>query len=188
MLNLLEKMFKKRFCVSVDTDIELYENGSININPCLCGHYNHVSCILQGNLNFEKARILSFGVNHMGDSDGIKPGVHAEHDAINKLQPLKHKKKLESINLLVVRLSTKNKLQSSKPCFNCIEMMKFLPITKGYKIHNIYYSDGEENIVKISLQKLETEEKHYSKYYKRRNIKNKVKENVNIDEEQNIYN
>ena len=54
MLNLIDKMFKKRFCLSVNDDVELYENGSININPCLCGHYNHVSCILQGKWKYEK--------------------------------------------------------------------------------------------------------------------------------------
>jgi len=116
----------------------------------------------------KKVRILSFGVNQMADSDGIKPGIHAEQDAINKLQPLKCKKKLEPINLLVIRLSSKNKLQSSKPCINCINMMNSVPIKKGYKINNIYYSDGEGNIVKSSLQILENEDKHYSRYYKRR--------------------
>ena len=54
MANLFDKMFMKRFCLPIDSDIELYENGSKNINACLCGHYNHVSCVLQGKWNFEK--------------------------------------------------------------------------------------------------------------------------------------
>jgi hypothetical protein len=48
MLKLLDNMFIKRFCLPLDADIELYENGTESINSCLCGHYNHVACVLQG--------------------------------------------------------------------------------------------------------------------------------------------
>jgi hypothetical protein len=122
----------------------------------------------KGNGNLKKARILSYGINQMGDSEGLNPGVHAEHDAITKLCPLKKKKRLESINILVIRISSKNKLQSSKPCSNCLNIMKYLPIKKGYKIQNVYYSDNEGNIIKQSLTKLDNEDKHYSRYYKQR--------------------
>jgi len=115
----------------------------------------------------KKARILSYGVNKMGDSEGIQPGIHAEHDAIRKLVPLKKKKRLVNINILVIRLSGKNKLQSSKPCINCINVMKILPEKLGYKIQNVYYSDNNGNIVKTNLRTLESEDKHYSKYYRR---------------------
>ena len=118
----------------------------------------------------KKARILSYGVNKMGDSNGIQPGIHAEHDAIRKLLPLKRKSRLENINLLVIRLSSKNKIQSSKPCINCINMMKKLPPKLGYKIQHIYYSNEEGNIVKTTLQNLENEEKHYSRFYRQRMI------------------
>jgi hypothetical protein len=122
----------------------------------------------KGKGDLKKGRILSFGMNQMGDTDGKKPGIHAEHDALNKLQPLKCKRRLVSINILVIRLSMKNTLQSSKPCNNCIETMKKLPTKKGYKIQNIYYSDNEGNIIKTSLQNLENEEKHYSSYYRQK--------------------
>ncbi len=104
----------------------------------------------------------------MGDSDGVNPGIHAEQDAISKLLPLKRKKRLEIVNILVVRLSGKNNLQSSKPCSNCIDIMKRLPIKKGYKIQNVYYSDNKGNILKQSLTNLDNEEKHYSRYYTQR--------------------
>jgi cytidine deaminase len=122
----------------------------------------------KGKGDLKKARILSFGVNRMGDINGKTPGIHAECDAISKLMPLKNRRKQESINLLVIRLTTKNKLQSSKPCHNCIETMKTLPQKKGYKIENIYYSDEEGNIVKTTLNKLDSEEKHFSKYFRRK--------------------
>jgi cytidine deaminase len=104
----------------------------------------------------------------MGDSAGKNPGIHAECDALTKLMPLKNKKRLESINLLVVRFSPKNKIQSSKPCYNCIETMKNYPKKIGYKIENIYYSDSDGNIIKTNLKILDTEEKHYSKYFRRK--------------------
>jgi cytidine deaminase len=126
----------------------------------------------KGKGNLKKARILTFGVNQMGDSDGNAPGIHAECDAISKLIPLKPKKKLENINILVIRLSTKNKIQSSKPCSNCIETMINLPPKKGYRVQNIYYSDMFGDIVKTSLNTLEKEERHYSRFY--RNKKNSV--------------
>ena len=119
----------------------------------------------------EKANILSYGFNFMGDINGLEPGIHAEHDAINKLKPLKRKKHLQNINLLVIRLSKKNKLQTSKPCVDCINKIKVLPEKKGYKIKNIYYSDDNENIVKSNLKTLENEELHYSKYYRSKLIK-----------------
>ena len=119
----------------------------------------------KGNNLLKKANILSYGVNKMGDTEGLKPGIHAEHDALLKLIPNK-KRKLKNINLLVIRVSGKNKLQSSKPCNNCIQMMKKLSIKKGYKIQNVYYSDNNENIVKTTLYALDNEEKHYSRYYK----------------------
>ena len=54
MNTLLDKMFIKRFCLPVNSDINLYETGALNISSCLCGVYNHVSCVLQGKLSFEK--------------------------------------------------------------------------------------------------------------------------------------
>lgn len=122
----------------------------------------------KGKGDLKKARILSFGVNQMIQSNGFSPSIHAECDAISKLIPLRQKKHLEQVNLLVIRLSAKNKIQSSKPCSNCIETMINLPPKKGYKIQNVYYSDSDGNIIKTSLASLEKEERHFSKYYRNR--------------------
>lgn len=108
----------------------------------------------------------------MGDVNGIRPGIHAEHDAINKLKPLYRKKTLESVNLLVIRFSKNNKLQNSKPCANCIKTMKTLPLKKGYKIKKIYYSDENGNIIKSNLKILESEEQHLSRFFRQNKIKN----------------
>jgi len=105
----------------------------------------------------------------MGDVYGNEPGMHAEHDAINKLKPLGRKKRLQNINMLVIRLSKNNRLQNSKPCANCIRAMKILPERKGYKIQNIYYSDDNGDIIKSNLRILENEELHISRFFRRNN-------------------
>lgn len=102
----------------------------------------------------------------MGDSEGVDPGIHAEHNALLKLKQSKNKKRLELVNLLVVRFSKTNKLQSSKPCNNCIKIMESIPEKKGYKIQNIYYSNSDGNIVKTNLANLKNEDQHYSRYYR----------------------
>jgi len=142
--------------------------GNIVYHPVCADTIIIYRAFYQGNGNLKKARILSFGINQMGDTYGKMPGIHAECDALSKLMPLKNKKRLESINILVVRLSSKNKIQSSKPCNNCIEAMKRIPEKKGYKIENVYYSDENGNIIKTNLKILDSEEKHYSKYFRRK--------------------
>jgi cytidine deaminase len=118
----------------------------------------------------KKANILSFGFNMLGDDYGNQPGIHAEHDAINRLKPLRRNKHLQNVNILVVRLSKNNKLKNSKPCANCIENMNVLPEKKGYRIRNIYYSNENGEIVKSSLQKLKREELHYSRFFRQNKI------------------
>lgn len=117
----------------------------------------------------KKANILSYGVNKLGDASGLKPGIHAEHDAIIKLKPLRRRKTLINVDILVIRLSGKNKLQSSKPCINCINMMKILPAKLGYNIRHVYYSNENGDIVKSSILKLERDNPHYSRCYKKLN-------------------
>jgi hypothetical protein len=46
--------------------------------------------------------------------------------------------------------------------------MKNYPKKIGYKIDNIYYSDSDGNIIKTNLKILDEEEKHYSKYFRRK--------------------
>lgn len=104
----------------------------------------------------------------MGDISGNQPGIHAEHDAINRLKPLKKKKHLQNLSLLVVRFSKNNKLQNSKPCENCIKNMKVLPEKKGYRITNIYFSNENGDIVKSNIKSLEKEELHYSRFFRQK--------------------
>lgn len=119
--------------------------------------------------NLKKAKTLSYGVNHMGNKNGRTPGIHAEYDAIAKLPTLRKKRRLKSINILVIRITSKNKIQSSKPCSHCIDNMVLLAPKKGYQIKNIYYSNENGGITKTSLHSLQLEERHISRYYRNRN-------------------
>ena len=165
---ILNTLFIKRFCLPFDADISSYENGMSKITSCLCGNYNHACCILQGNINIKKATIISFGFNKMGDIYGNEAGIHAEYDAIQNLKPLGNRKKLEPINMVLIRFSTNYKLQNSKPCSMCVRNMKILPGKKGYIIKNIYYSDENGVIIKSNLNILKNSEQHYSRFYRRK--------------------
>lgn len=180
MAHVLDMLFIKRFCLPSNIDIQSYETGKSKITSCLCGNYNHASCLLdgyKGNDSLDKANILSIGYNTMGDIYGNVPGVHAERDAINKLKPLSRRKRLQPVNMLVIRLTTQNKLQNSKPCANCIREMRLLPEKKGYRIKYIYYSNNHGDIIKRSLDNLENDELHYSRFFRRNRSKNNILHN-----------
>lgn len=48
MMQILDTLFIKRFNLPAGTDIETYENGTNKVKSCLCGNFNHASCILKG--------------------------------------------------------------------------------------------------------------------------------------------
>ena len=170
-------LYLKRFCLPCNTDIgklisiKNYKKDSlINYND-----YNHVACIVkttkikfnknQG-IMITKPSILSIGVNSYGDVNGDTPGVHAEVDAFNKLTHLYNKKKT-NIDLIILRLSSTNKLQNSKPCNNCVNKLYYLPHRKGYKLNNIYYSHELHYLIQTTLSSLINENAHVSKFYRR---------------------
>ena len=162
MNNLLDTMFIKRFCLPLNASMS---DEHPTINTCLCGPFNHVACVLQNKHCLNNADVLSYGVN-------ITTGIHAEHDAIRKLMPLKRNKKLVPIHLLVIRISGKNKLQSSKPCVSCIKVIHNLPKQLGYSIKHIYYSDNNGEIIKSNLSKLGKDEMPHltTKQYKHKMV------------------
>jgi hypothetical protein len=168
MNDIINTLFIKRFCLPSDIDIKSYESGENNVPSCLCGNFNHACAIFYKENSLSKnVNILSFGFNNVGNILENEPGIHAEHDAILKLKPLERKKHLVCINLLVIRITKRNKTQLSKPCVNCIKKMKYLPEKKGYKIKNIYYSNENGDIVKSNITKLENEELHYSRFFRK---------------------
>lgn len=180
-------MFIKRFCLPGNIDLDKYTNekenshsfshmskknkNTNNIN-CTCGNYHHVACTFyKVGSDFKKVSVLSYGMNKYVDTEGLSPSIHAEYDALTKLPHLdnKNKKKLCVVHLIVVRMSKTKKIQTSKPCANCIRHMRQISTRRGYKIKHVYYSENE-GIIKTNLANLEKEEyKHVSKFYRRAN-------------------
>ena len=55
MSTIFDTMFIKRFCLPYDADLSSFGVGKSNVSQCLCGNYNHASCLLQGKKRcFEK--------------------------------------------------------------------------------------------------------------------------------------
>jgi cytidine deaminase len=104
----------------------------------------YMSCIIIDKVNHN---VIQSGINYYNINKKYI-SLHAEVNAVNNLVFTKKKKK---INIFVFRTNKQgNILTMSKPCENCIEYMCNNIHTKGYKLHNIYYTDfdGQINIYK----------------------------------------
>jgi hypothetical protein len=111
---------------------------------------------------------LSTGINKYTNDDLSNNGLHAEHNAINNLQPSKTKgKKLEVINILVLRFSKTGNIKNSKPCSNCINRISSVSQIKGYKVKHVYYSNEDCGITCSTLKELQLDDnKHQSRLAK----------------------
>lgn len=116
--------------------------------PTDLGGYKHSACI------FSKNSVLSYGQNYLLPKNSTYNSVHAEQDAIMKLDT-NDKKHPKKVSLLVVRASKTGKLGMSKPCSHCIKAMNELAREKGYYISSVYYSTNEGTIVKEKLTNIE---------------------------------
>jgi len=109
---------------------------------------------------------LSFGQNW----SNYNISYHAEHNAIRKLKN-RDTKKLLPINIFVVRTTLTGIIGCSAPCAHCIAVMCTLPLKKGYRINNVYYTDSNKEIKKKKLCELLVEDPYISRYYLIRNYK-----------------
>jgi tRNA(Arg) A34 adenosine deaminase TadA len=124
-------------------------------------HFRHLSMAFRHKSVF--CDPITYGVN----SDRIFTNTlhtHAEMDIIRKLQQYANTKKRPVIDILIIRINKQNQLLNSKPCSICVN---YLCKVKHLIIKNIYYSNQEGNIVKISLKQLLLEQQHYTKRYLR---------------------
>jgi cytidine deaminase len=153
MNQIIEILYRKRYCLPCD-----YNKSS---NICNEENFCHIACIVGNGGN-----MLSYGINQPSKIRNF-PGIHAEHNAILRLLPLRKKKQTRKIHLIVIRVSKTNKLQSSRPCIHCITIMRQIPESRGYKIKTISYSDANGKMVKTTLSQLERKEPHYTKFYRR---------------------
>ena len=110
--------------------------------------------------------VLSYGINICGNNKRVGT-IHAEINAIENLPTRSLKKKLEKINILVIRTSENGKLGISKPCFNCLHDFSIIPQKKGYIVKNIFYSNNEGSIENTTLKKLiDNGNYHITRFYR----------------------
>jgi len=157
----------------IDTmvDVRLARNDDGNVCTCadgMKGHF-HIAMIFEDiGSNIVP---LSFGQNIVRGTKSL----HAEHNAIIKLRP-RYSKKLLPINVLVLKTSLTGLIGMSKPCSHCLVIMSTIPQKKGYKINNIFYTNGEGNIEKHKLQSLlYSDDIHVSKHFSDRGYKLNLK-------------
>lgn len=162
MEKLIERMIRKRLCLSYNTNIDDIKY-KVNNNG---ENYMHISCIFTRNF-----KILSYGMN-LYTLNSYHNTIHSEVKALLNLK-IRRKSNYERVNILIIRVSPTGKLGISKPCLKCVEDLNELSKKRGYIIDKILYSTNEENIENTTLNKLlyEVEEGNYhiSKYYRLKN-------------------
>jgi cytidine deaminase len=145
MNNLLDVMYNKRFNIT---------NHNDEPTCYKCGRHEHVACVIRGKPN-TTYEILSTGINCYGNNGTFANkkaiSIHAEHNAIHKLN---RQKRLHKVNIIVIRVKPFGKRNYSKPCTGCINAMKVFAINKNYRIVNIYYSNYNGNIVMEKLTEI----------------------------------
>lgn len=106
-----------------------------------------------GAVLFYKNNIETIAFNEYDSKYNTK---HAEQECINKYKNKirKYKKDKKKFNLLVIRLSTQNKLLNSKPCHECCRVLKESGI-----INKIYYSNENGHIITERINNFNSEHK-----------------------------
>lgn len=120
-------------------------------------------------------KVYSFGYNHIRSNRSI----HAEVDAINNLPPLRRKRKLVKVKLLVVRFSKKMKLADSRCCIRCCESIFKVPPLRGYTIENVGFSNDLGHIEDHHpMTLLVDDDYHLSVYYAKRKYSPKIRNKI----------
>jgi hypothetical protein len=119
--------------------------------------------------------VLSIGQNKFFDNGS---SIHAESDAINRLKRKTGfrfgKKNVETVNLLVIRVTKTGIFGNSNPCIHCLKDMADKTLLKGYKIDYVYFSNDNNQLECYKLIDLiKTSEIHVSSYYKNSSYVNK---------------
>lgn len=108
--------------------------------------------------------LFSYGENKPKFS-GVLPTVHAEDDAIDKLPVLKKsRRRLKRLNLLVIRANAGGSVGNSKPCFACVNALRYKLPKKGYVLDTVYYTDRGGTITAKKFSRL-SEDQHIPKFY-----------------------
>ena len=149
----------------IDSLIDQYEKFP-NLNT-----FTHMAAIVDSN-----QKIYTRGINDSCRNawKGSRYKIHAEMDAVDKLnftREIKKRKKRDIliVDLFVIRANKDGKLKNSKPCQQCLNYIDQRRKLIGFKINNIYYSDENSNIVCCKFNDLlDEDDKFISRYFKTR--------------------
>lgn len=99
---------------------------------------------------------MTVGFNSTKETwNGCQYGIHAEIDAMQKLNRLyknkRNVKRIKRVDLLVIRLGRLGDYRSSKPCEKCLETLYKM---ESYKVRYIYYSTENGTIVREKFKDL----------------------------------
>jgi len=151
-------------------DTRLARNDDGDVCTCISGGKTHMHMAMTFVNSGSNINPITFGQNMTRD----QLSYHAEHNAIQKL-PNRYSKKLLPINIFVLKTTMTGIIGNSKPCAHCLAVMSSLPIKKGYRISNIFYTNSDGNIEKKKLEDLFKEDLHYSRLYADTDFKLKVR-------------
>jgi cytidine deaminase len=150
-------------------DLRLARNS--DGSPCIALDKNnlHIAMVFEESGN--NIIPLTFGQNWAS----CTISYHAEHNAIRKLTN-RDSKKLQNVNIFVLRTTLAGTIGSSSPCSHCLAIMCTLAKKKGYKINDVYFTNSDREIERKKLTELLKEPPYLSRYYLIRNYKPKLEE------------
>jgi deoxycytidylate deaminase len=117
--------------------VEQHIDYLINLANSSPMKFKHASAIIQN------GKIYSTGVNRYINNMDTTLSLHSEIQAIAGCKDLRNK------SILIIRVSTNNRLKLSKPCSNCLKQIK------NKNIKKIYYSTDEGTIVMEEAKNME---------------------------------
>lgn len=102
-----------------------------------------------------KTNKMSIGENIILGTDITK---HAEMTALDRLQRFCTSKRIETYDIVVIRVSKAGTLGNSRPCLHCIRAMLKHP---RVRVRNVYYSTNTGMIVREKLTEMMASETPY---------------------------
>ena len=107
-------------------------------------NYTHLSLLIFNN------KIIEYGINNINNNKNKQFfTIHSEINLINKYKRSQNKLK-KNKKLIVIRLSKNGTIGNSKPCINCIKILR--KYMKQLNINYIVYSNENSKLVELSYK------------------------------------
>lgn len=116
-----------------------------------------------------KECVLAYGENRFVGVEG-RWTEHAERAAISKLPSRPRRRRLDAVDMLVIRTSKTGLFGNSRPCLHCILCMAHDLPERGYRLRRVYYFDDQRAMRETGLDTLCSEPPHVSVYYRNRGM------------------